>query len=455
MGGTMKEWINNELSTCKLKDKRLEVRLSNILERFSEDPVASIPASCKGWSETQATYRLLNNERLDYKEIIKPHTDSSERRLSGEKVVLMINDTTSLDFTGAKGASDLGYIENKYSSGLFLHPTVAITPKRLNLGVVDLQLWIRCYEDIGKKKLRKQLAFEDKESYTWFKSYKAADKIAQSNPSTQIISIGDRENDIFEIFSEAIKATSKADILIRSCQNRKIASSGLLWEEMENSEIHATIDLHLPKTEKRFARDITMTLQYKRVMLQAPYRKTGKLENIEITALLAREINPPADSEAVEWMLLTTIPIADKETAVKLLGYYSARWEIEVFFKILKSGCEVEKLQLHSKENISKAIAIYLIVAWRIQFLMMLNRTCPEMEASRVFEQAEIEAICVIRNKNIIREKAPNLNEIITLIAIEGGFLARKSDKEPGAMTIWKGLIKLDSYTIMYMKMMK
>ncbi len=294
----MKEWIENELTTCKLKDKRLEVRLSNILERFSDYPLASIPASCRGWSETQATYRLLNNERIEYNEIIQPHIEASKMRLSGEKVILMINDTTSLDFTGKKGANDLGYIENKYKSGLFLHPTIAITPERLNLGLIDLQLWSRANEDIGKKKLRKQLPFDQKESYNWFKSYEAADKIAQANPSIQIISIGDRENDIYEIFLEASKQSSKADLLIRSCQDRKIALSGLLWQEMENSAIQTTIELHLPKTEKRLERDITMTIQYKRIVLQAPYRKNEKLENIKITALLSRALfKPPRETE--------------------------------------------------------------------------------------------------------------------------------------------------------------
>lgn len=449
----MKEWIENELTTCKLKDKRLEVRLSNILERFSDYPLASIPASCRGWSETQATYRLLNNERIEYNEIIQPHIEASKMRLSGEKVILMINDTTSLDYTGKKGANDLGYIENKYKSGLFLHPTIAITPERLNLGLIDLQLWSRANEDIGKKKLRKQLPFDQKESYNWFKSYESADKIAQANPSIQIISIGDRENDIYEIFLEASKQSSKADLLIRSCQDRKIALSGLLWQEMENSAIQTTIELHLPKTEKRLERDITMTIQYKRIVLQAPYRKNEKLENIKITALLAREINPPVGIQAVEWMLITTIRISNNEMAVKLLSYYSARWEIEIYFKILKSGCEIEKLQLESKDNISKAIAIYLIVTWRIQFLMMLSRVCPEIEAFRVFDQEEIEAICIISDKKKVWDKPPTINEIVRLIAKEGGFLARKSDKEPGAMTIWKGLIKLDNYTTMYMKM--
>lgn len=206
-------WIIEETKTANFGDKRLIKRYGNILNRLCGAPNESIPASCKGWNETLAAYRFLNHQNVTAEQIMSPHRDATLERIKGEKIVLIPQDTTEIDFTGRKSLLGIGCLTQKSGQGFYLHPSIAVTPERCCLGVVDMQSWVR--PDIGKQTNRKKRPIEEKESYCWLKGYQEANKIALAAPDTVIVSISDREGDIYEVLEKLPSEENKAYWLIR------------------------------------------------------------------------------------------------------------------------------------------------------------------------------------------------------------------------------------------------
>ena len=155
--------------------------------------------------------------------------------------------------------------------------------------------------------------------------------------------------------------------------------------------------------------------------------------------MVAKEIDPPAGSTPVEWRLLTNRTAETLAEVAELIDWYRARWEIEILFHILKNGCRIESLQLRTIDGLQRAIALYLIVSWRIAMLMRFGRTCPDLPADLFFDPDEWHAAYLL-NKKKPPADPPTLNQVLRLVAMLGGFLARKGDGEPGVKTIWIGL---------------
>lgn len=168
----------------------------------------------------------------------------------------------------------------------------------------------------------------------------------------------------------------------------------------------------------------------------------GKGGTVQASCIIAKETDPPVGEEAVVWRLLTNRDVATPEAAVELIDWYRARWEIEMLFDVLKNGCRVEALQLSTTDRVACALALYLIVSWRVAHLMRMGRSCPDMEARLLFDPEEIQAAYLL-SKKPRPKKDPRLDDVIRLIAGLGGFLGRKGDGEPGAKTLWIGLQRL------------
>ena len=214
------QWIKEETLTLDFGDKRLNTRLKKTLERLSSSPEKSIPSATKGWSETQGTYRLLNNPKVHSEKILSPHRAATLRRIQQESIVLIPQDTTEIDLTHRKPMEDMGYLSSSKSQGFYIHPSVAFTPERCCLGTVNLQSWVR--KELGTSKKRKEKPIEEKESYNWVKGYEAANDIAKLAPNTVVVSISDREGDIYDVLEKERNEENKAYWLIRSQHNRTI-----------------------------------------------------------------------------------------------------------------------------------------------------------------------------------------------------------------------------------------
>ncbi len=452
----MRDWIIEETKTADFNDLRLNERYALTLDRIGERPFDSLPAAHKGMSETIAAYRFFNNKKVSFDNVLSTHYSASLERIKGEKVILAVNDTTSLDYTNKEVVKELGHLENENCRGLFLHATLLLNPEGIPFGNYKSEVWTRDLEEFGKKEDRKNKPIEEKESIRWLNSYHHACEITEKYPEKTIVSVGDRESDIYELFAEASKAENKAELLVRAGQNRNTIDEDnekkLLWESLESTPEIGKLEVNISRTNERKARKATLTVRAKSVKLKAPYRKDRKLPDLAINAVLISEENVPADIEPIEWLLLTTLPANNIENAKTVLLYYRCRWQIEIFFRILKSGCRVEDIQLEKQTRLESCLALYMIIAWRVFFLVMLGRKCPDLPAEVVFDKDEWEILCIIV-KNKKPKESPRLNDAIKMIASLGGYLGRKGDGEPGPKYIWIGLRRLADFTITYIKM--
>jgi hypothetical protein len=456
-------WVINEVQSANFGDKRLNNRFTNILNSFSTSPGLSVSSSCKGWSETLAAYRFINNTKVSSNSILSPHTEATLDRVKQENVVLILQDTTEIDFTGHNSLSDMGYLSTIHSKGFYLHPSIAVTPDKRCLGVLDIQSWNRHEIGNDKKRHRANLPIEEKETYCWIKGYDVANKVAISSPNTAVINVADREGYIYDLLAKQPSEHNKAYWLIRAKHNRKISSESdvktRLWEKVKLCESIGNIEFSLTDgisyrnssrryRNKRSARVVKQEIRTCSISLSPPKHIKQDLADITINAVHCIEIDTPEGEKPIEWLLLTTYPVTDKEAAYQIVKWYLCRWQIEIFFKILKSGCRVEELQFSSFQATLNCISIYSIIAWRILYMTMEGRQNPDINCEAIFERSEWQAAYSIGKGEIPPETPPSLNEIIKLISEFGGHLGRKSDKPPGPKIMWVGMQRLRDFTI-------
>jgi hypothetical protein len=423
-------WSETEFNTIDLGDKRNNARAIKIIEAIAKSPQCSIPQSCQDWTETIGTYRFYSNESFTYHDLIQPHYDSTEERIrvSGSPIILCIQDTTELDFNGQQ-IEGLGRLSYDTQRGMYVHPTLCITPERLPLGTTDAWMWAR-----GKSKAEDQKTPPIKESLRWTEGYEQVAEMAERCPDQQLIYVADREGDLYELMERADQLNTPADWLIRSKHNRSLPEQKKLWDEVEKEPTLSKITFIKPRKKGEKSRKIIQEIKVLRYTL-SPKGKTA----IEMTLVQAKEINPPKEAKPIIWRLLTNRRVDNVAQALEILDWYRCRWEIEMFFDVLKVGCKVEKLQLDTKERIEKALMMYMIVAWRVMYLMRLGRTCPELPADLIFDPLEWKSSYLL-NKQSLPDGIPTINNVIRNLAMIGGFIGRKSDGEPGAKSIWKGL---------------
>ena len=347
-------WAREEFRTARPGDKRLNDRLVKLAEKLAAKPTASIPAACGGWGDTAAAYRMLDNERCDWREVIEAHGRCAVRRMAGLPVVLCLNDTTELDFNG-QTIQGLGPLSYEAQRGMYLHPTYAVSTQREPLGVLDAWMWAR--EPRDTRGQRGGLC----ESTRWIESYERLAERAGELPETRLVQVGDRESDILALMQRAQGLGWPVDLLVRSQHNRRLPSGARLWDEVQASEPLGEIEFTLGARAGRSARRVRQELRIKRVTVD--HDVTGA---IEMSCVMASEVGAPAGDKPVCWRLLTNRPAHTLEQARELIEWYRARWEIEMFFHVLKTGCRVQALQLASLPRIERALALSMVVSWRI-----------------------------------------------------------------------------------------
>ncbi|HXV09098.1 MAG TPA: IS4 family transposase [Burkholderiales bacterium] len=420
-------WAAEEFETLDLGDRRLNRRAVLLAERLAAQPTASIPAACGGWAETQAAYRLLADDDIEWADILAPHLACTQHRMAVHPVVLCIQDTTELDFNG-QAIAGLGPLSFEAQRGMYLHPTYAVSLEREPLGVLDAWMWAR--EPKGPDGTRGGIS----ESVRWIEGYERIAEQAAALPATRLVYVADREADILALMVRAHTLGCPADWLVRAQHNRALPEGDKLWARVGAGEVLGEIRFTLPSRQGQKARPVRQQVRAARVTLRAGAGKT-----IEVSCVIAREIDAPVGVTPVEWRLLSNREAATFEAASELIDWYRARWEIELFFHVLKNGCKVEALQLATSARLERALTLFMVIAWRIGRLMRLGRACPELEAELLFERDEWEAAFIL-NKRRPPKTPPPLNEVLRLVATLGGFLGRKGDGEPGVKTIWLGL---------------
>lgn len=453
----MCEGIVDELQGIELGDCRLEKRSERIIELLAANPEASINAACGEWSETIAAYRFFNNPAVTPEQILKPHREATKRRLRDHPVVLIVQDTTELDFT-KHPPKDAQCLNTAERFGLYEHVQLAVTPDKLCLGVMEAELFDRAPETLGKTAERNSLPIEQKESFRWLQGYRSACKLKAECPETQIVSIADREADIYDIFVEAQQQQSgpRADFIIRakldrSTPERNLAAGPAVFckvrDEVAQSELRATRTIDLSQTPQRAARQACLAIRGITVPVKPPHERSH-LPSVTYNVVLVEEVGGPGDDTDVSWLLITRLPIETIEQVFKIIDYYVARWTVEVYFRTLKTGCRVEDIQLETTHRLKNCLAFYKIIAWRVLHLTYLNRTCPTLPCTAVFDDSEWKSVWRVVAQKPLPKSPPTLSQLMKLLTQLGGYNNRATEAPAGPQPIWVGLRRMTDFAI-------
>jgi hypothetical protein len=447
-------WAEEEFGTVRLYDNRLKQRLYKIAQDFYGQPQAGIPEACGCKARTMGAYRLFHNPKVTMDVVLKAHKEATLERIKAERIVLAPQDTTTLNYSTHPMTEGLGPIRNTDDTfmGLLLHDTLAFTEEGTPLGILDAQCWARDPQDRGKRYRRHDLPIEQKESMKWLRSFRKVAELQKLCPDTLLVSIGDRESDLYELFVEAVQDPGGPGLLVRAekSRNRKVEEQ-FLWEFMGHQDVAGSLKIHVPRRGSRKARDAWVDLRFAEVELKAPSR-SGSVPAVRVWAvyILEQASDEMVDSP-IEWMLLTTVEVKTFEDAQKRVEWYSGRWGIEVYHRTLKSGCRIKDRQLGTADRLETCLGIDMVVAWRIYHLTMLGRETPELPCTVFFKDIEWKALCCyVKKTPIAPQTPPSLREAMFMVGAIGGHLGRKSDGFPGTQTLWRGLQRLETATEMY-----
>lgn len=464
-------WAADEFREVELGDKRLDSRLIKLCDSFSESPESPINQACGDWAETKAAYRFFQNKNVDVERIMAAHRKKTSDRITGHRTVLALQDTSYLVYTNHPKTKGLGNISMKkgrnvdkiYSRGLVMHTCFAVTTKGTPLGLLDQRIFARQLHPeherrtTGGRNIQDVLPVEEKESYRWIKALKS---IKEVSIKTQIITVCDRECDFYDFFKSADQNDSA--VLVRASQNRTVNRGSRyaekdvpkLWDHIMSNPIAGTYTLEITALSKtkhckgRIPRSAQMEVKFGSFKMNPPRNhpkhKKEVLPNIKMFAIHILEKYPPEGENAVEWMLLTNQPITTFAEACERLRWYSLRWRIEMYFKVLKSGFRVEACRLGTADRLICYLTIMSVVAWRLFMITLIARTKPSRPCSEFLTEVEWNVLVAILSPDGDRPATPPLiADVVTEIAKLGGYLARKKDGPPGTLALWRGWKRL------------
>jgi hypothetical protein len=415
------EWTESEFGNAIPQYEKLSDRLVVIANNKFQSPGSSYRKCVNGDINEQRNYENFianKNDSLNFSSILSGHFHNTRNRMLGQNIVLALQDTCSLNYNSLNKTTGLGDISKNRGSagtkGLALHSTFVVTPDGLPVGVFNAECTA---PKIGENNKNKNRPIEEKESYRWIDQYLETIEFAKLAPNTQIITVMDREADMFELLEIAEKNREIAPILIRLKHNRLIANGDKLFNKLENANKSFETEITIPPQREKKAttksearpylpeRKAILEFSFMNIKMPTPSNlKRDKNENINMTCIYAKEKNPPKGAEKIGWKLCTTLKIKTPEDALKCIGYYKQRWKIEDFHRVMKSGFGVEKHKLSTADRLRKAIAIDMVMAWRIMLLTSLARKCPDIDADIIFTEDELFILKMIDKKKLQRK---------------------------------------------------
>jgi hypothetical protein len=481
-GPSSRNWVEEELDGLNLGDARLDLRLVQMLTARWQHPQRSFAASFPTAAQGKAAYRLIESSQAGvcFTSLLAPHHRQTRRRMAAESVVVLAQDTTTLSYNTLHQTQGLGPVGASCypSRGLWLHSLHAYRLDRIALGCAWAQRWARPLQSDTAQRNEQSVA--DKESGRWMDAYQAAVGMARSMPQTHLVVCGDRESDIFELYDQAQGAPKNLHLLVRAQHDRLLESGNKLWDELSRQPLGGSMRVQVPRHKNYPTRTATLELKWTHLEIAAPRVALKKSWTpLKLYALMAREIDPPAGVEPIEWVLITDWKIQSLKMARRLVRWYGLRWGIECWHQVLKDVCGVETRQMKSAQALERALVLDMIVAWRAQTLCRLGKESPNLPASLYYSQQELAVLEVYKKKLpqhvsseqstpvaepalpkeppeesrqlSSRKEAPMAGEAVArstlslvqanmLVAMLGGFWGRKADGHPGAELLGRGL---------------
>jgi len=421
-----KNWAKQELGGASLGDARLSERLVEIAQSKSEKPGLAFTGVAEGdWPAVKAYYRFIDHpddEAVNMGHILEPHRQRTIQRMKGQRTVLCIQDGSDLDYTSLAQCEGLGVIGTNQTSaqsrGLHLHTTFAVAPNGLPLGILRASCVAPEPKSPDEKRPSYAIPIEEKDTFCWIEGLRDTIEVAAQMPQTRLINVCDREADFFELFDEQ-RRNPCVDLLVRAKHNRVIAEEPFkLFKAVRQAPLQTKVQVHVPRQSarpklskkkakpKRPGRLAELEVRYQRIQLPPSKYHPGK-DPLDIWIIHAVESAPPEGTQPVEWFLLTTVDIRSAEDAVQCLRWYCLRWRIEDFHRVLKSGCGVEQIGHETAERIRRAIAINLVIAWRIMLMTLLGRETSELPPEVLFSDIELQVLRAYAKKNGSRHLQP------------------------------------------------
>jgi len=407
-----KQWAEHEFGGAPLGDARLSKRLVNIAASKGESPGRAFSGAVNGdWPATKAYYRMIDqpdDSAVSLPNIIEPHRRRTVRRMMDQNTVLCIQDGSELNYTNLNQCKGLGVLKANQTGaktkGMNLHSTFTVTTNGLPLGILKSQCLSPKEKDINDKRKPSAIPIEEKKTFVWIEHHRDLVELSKEMPQTRLIDVCDREADFFELFDEQ-RRTPGVDLLVRASHNRNIKQEPFkLFTAVRETPVQGRVRVPIPKEsarpkkskqkirKARPARLADCAVRILHLNLPAP-EYYGNKEPVELCVVHALEENPPSGTDPVEWFLLTTMKVSSSADAEQCLRWYALRWRIEDWHRVLKSGCRIDDLANETAERLRRAIAINLVIAWRIMLMTLLGRETPELPAEVLFSDIELRTL--------------------------------------------------------------
>ena len=455
---TAKSWVEREIAGCEFRDARLSKRFGKLVARIGSTMGQSIPLACQDWANTKAAYRFFSNDRVNEHEILAGHFESTRHRaIAVDGPILVLHDTTEFSYQREKpdligqtynvnsGRDKAGRLRSHTVCGLLMHSSLAVTTEGLPLGLTAVKFWTR-KKFKGTAALKKRInltrvPIEKKESVRWLENLKQATQLI--GEPERCVHIGDRESDIYELFCTAQEIGTH--FLARTCVDR-LAGDGrhTIADEMHGTQIKGLHRIEVRDNSGDLA-EATIEIKYRRIRVLPPIGKQRRYPALTLTIIHAQERGTPKNRKKIDWKLITDLPVQCRKDAIEKLEWYAMRWKVELFHKILKSGCKAEESKLRTAERLVNLLSLFCILSWRVFWMTMVNRAAPDASPNLALTDVEIGVLDHLMKQN---DKAPQprrrtLGLYLTKIAKLGGYLARANDPPPGNMVMWRGLSRL------------
>lgn len=436
--------IGMEFRGALLGDERRSARLERIGARLALDPSGSFPEVMASEGQLEALYRFLNSDDVSLPRILRPHAKMTAKRCGEHRDVLVLHDTTSMEFTGAR--EGLGRLQTSARNGFFLHATLAVTPAREPLGILAAETWVREKAPRTSRNQRRVRQDPRRESLRWARGVLGSEQTL--GDSRRAIHVMDREGDNYDLL--ALLQAESIRHIVRLAHNRNLVGTEQKLKERalaarcvfrrEVRVSRRTIRaLDRGIHAEREARTATLAVSAVAVELQRSNNYAdGSPPSLSVNVVTVRETGCPRGVEPIVWFLVTTEPTRTRAQLECIVDAYRARWIIEEFFKALKTGCRFERRQLESYRSLSNALAIFLPIAVRLLALRGAARAAPS-ERCKTLTRPQIE---LLRRHTTRFMAAMPTNEEVTLALAEfGGHL--RSNGPPGWMVLGRALERL------------
>ncbi len=471
----MESCAEQNFANCQLGDKRLNKRAWEIGKVLVMGFGQALSMIFQDKNLLKRAYEFFANPKAQFEKLAQPHWEKTAMDAQALKIVLAVGDTTFLNYKNIKAKRDGYGPTGNGGNGLILHSTLAVEPEQGQpLGLLWQKLWHRepkaklsSNETPEQKKARKarerkaarEKPFEEKESYRWVEALKAVEnqfsgaenKLKPTpeqlqgadqaiSPLTRIIHIFDREGDIAEVF-DSVRQRERTGVVVRAAHDRSLdPDNAHLWDYVSNQPIQLVQEVELPATVKRSARTASLVVRFCQVQLRSP-RRLDNQQPLKVYAVYACEIDPPEGEEAVSWMLLTTEKVSNSDVAATILRWYTYRWHVEEYHKIIKSGCQAESYRL-AASSMEAMLGFLTVIAAFLLRVTYLHRTQPDAPAETVFTTVQ---------RDVLKARSTKLPKVLTIawaveeVAWLGGYLEHRKKTPIGIQVLWRGWLKLAS----------